>query len=148
MDILAAENAIVARIDDQIRSSTTTDFQAPKVKSFPDNPVTHFENINKTGEILVRLDSVSANTPEPNRTSTITQELTVNWSIYVLHRNLKAHQGVYAYIEAVKSALTGWTITDLDDATPMWMIDTNFVEEQGGVWIYEMSFQYTYEESE
>lgn len=148
MDLLAAENAIVTRLDNQVKSSLKSDFGAPKIQSFPQNPTDHFESISPVGEILVRFESMSAEAPEPNRVGTIVQDILINWSIWIISPNLITHTGVYTYIDKVKDALTGWTITDWYDSSPMYLQNTNFIQEEGGFWYYEMLFQHQLAESE
>lgn len=148
MDLLTAENAIVTRLEDQIKATLTTDFDSPLIQSFPKNPTEHFESIGPNGEILVRFDSQSPEPPEPNREKVIVQNGPINWAIWIIKQDLTNHGGIYDTIDKIKDALIGWTITDWDDSSPMYLTNVQFIEEKGGFWFYEMMFQHIIEESE
>lgn len=148
MNLLTAENAIVTRLEAQIKSTDTSDLTAPKIQSFPQEPEIHFENINAQGEILVRLEFGDGSIPIANRESVINQDINVNWGIYIVHPQLVTHTGIYNWIEKIKDALTGWAVTEWADSTPLYMTNFSFIEESGGIWMYQMIFQHTLEESE
>lgn len=148
MNLLEAENAIVTRLETQIKASLSSDFDAPKIQSFPQDPLSHFESISPNGEILVIFESLNPELPEPNREGVIVQQIAINWNVWIVHPNLTSHTGVYSLMEDVKDALTGWTVTDWDDSTPMYMTNADFIDEQGGNWYYGMTFQHILEESE
>ena len=148
MDILTAENAIVTRLEDQIKSTLTSDLSAPKFESFPQDPETYLENINPQGAILVRLENGDATVPIPNRESVVVQDISTNWGIYIVHPQLVTHTGVYEWMRKIKDALTGWAITELPESTPLYMTQFGFVEESGGIWMYQMIFRQGLEESE
>lgn len=150
MNLLTAENAIIARLEDQIKATSTTDFDAPVVQAFPQDPTVHFENTHPNGEILVRFDGFIPDLPEPNRESVIVQNIPINWAIWIVMPNLIEHDGIYNWINKVKNALTGWyyTATTLKDWGPFYCTNCQFVEEKGGLWVYEMAFQQVLEESE
>lgn len=148
MDILTAENAILSRLEDQIKSTLTSDFESPKFSSFPQDPTTYFENLSSQGEILVRFGGSTPSIPVPNRESIITQDLPIDWAIWIISPNLITHTGVYNWIEKVKEALTGWAVTEWADSTPMYCTNIQFIDEDGGIWFYEMTFQHVLKESE
>jgi len=155
MNLLEAENAIKTRLEAQIKATATTDFDAPIVDSFPKDPVQHFENINPQGEILVIFAGAVPTIPEPNREGVVVQDVAIDWVVSVVMPNLTSHTGIYNWIEKVKDALTGWHIgddtdagTEWDNSGPMYCTNIQFIEEQGGIWYYEMTFQHILEESE
>ena len=154
MDLQLAEKAIVARLKSQIEAESETDFNAPAIQSFPENPLQHFESINPKGEILVAFGGADLTDPEPNRGKVVTQEITISWSIWVIHKNLVQHDGVYSIITAVKDALTNWTLTytdqgdttTWDDSSPFWLSSVDFLDQQSGNWFYELVFKQILEE--
>ena len=148
MDLLAAETAIIERLKTQIVSGLSSNLSAPRVDSFPQDPRQHFENLSPTGEILVRFNDALGSDPDPNRNSVIVQNFIPNWSIWIVMPNLVTHTGIYNWIEKVKDALTGWTITGWDDSTPLYCNNIGFIDEKGGNWFYEMNFTCETEESE
>jgi hypothetical protein len=148
MNILTAENAIITRLQDQIKSTLTSDFDAPLIQSFPKDPNIHFESINPQGEILVRFDSSNPDLPIANRESVIVQDMPINWGVWIVTNNLVEHTGAYEWISAVKDALTGWAVSDWADSTPLYCTNIQLIEESGGIWFYEMMFQHFLEESE
>lgn len=158
MNLLTAQNAIIARLKDQIKAEDSTDFQAPKIDSFPRDPTQYFDSIHSNGEILIRFERFVSEQPEPNRSNYIVQNLSIEWSIWIVSRDLinptNKTKGAYYYIDKVKDALSGWTIsltegsttTTWNDSTPIYFTNGEFVEESEGVWFYALTIEHVLEE--
>lgn len=137
MDLQAAEDAIIAAIRDTGAMATP----------FPENPEayvpTHAELMH-----LVRFDSDTFAEPVPNRKRVITQETRGEWIVVTVFRQLRDHKGIYAHLEALREALTGYTLTDVAQATVLYPVRRNFLMEKSGQWFYQSVFAMSRPESE
>jgi len=138
MDILAAEQDLEAKLG--------ADITTLKIDSFPDD-IDLYKLTHPKGAILIRYNSSSYSTPEPNSTKVVDQIRTLEWIITILYRNLMGHtkqsSGIYTYIENVRDSLTGYTINALVEAGIMIPIKDEFVNHEGGIWQYDYYFQHT-----
>lgn len=64
--------------------------------------------------------------------------------VTLLVRNLNAHQGAYALIDAIAMALMGWT-PPIQGSGQNWcglrVVSDQYVNEDNGVWQYDMMFE-------
>lgn len=137
MNLLTAEADIVSHLDSDISSA--------KVQSFPRDPTQAYRLLHHTNAILVRYNRSIYSDPTPNRKKGVSQQRTLEWIITVVHKNLVEHDGVYAKLEEVRESLTGYTVNSIDYSTVLRPISDGFVSEDGGVWVYEMTFQHDIE---
>lgn len=142
MNIKTVENDIIAKLQ--------ADIENVEVRSFPDSPdeyiLTHLG-----GALLVRYDGSEYVEPEPNNQKFLTQSRLFRWIITVMQKNLSfknGHHGIYDLIEAIRSSLSGYTITSLSDASVMWPREDRFVSENQGQWVYQTTFVFSNPEHE
>ena len=137
-------------VEDDIIAKLKADITTVEVVPWPDNPA-DFKNLHPTGAILVRYDGSGYITPIPNSSKIIVHDRSSNWGISIIQENLretKGHQGVYTLLESIRSALTGYTITGLDDASVMYPTSDGFTREVAGTWLYKIVFTFTFPEAE
>jgi len=148
MNLLTAEQDIIARLTTVFKDIDTPKNRShPKIESFPRDPAQFYEALRPEGAILVRYESSIYEPPEPNRNKTIVQDRTASWIISIVHRGLIDHDGVYAKMANVRTALTGYSLSDYAESTVLYPVSDRFVEEVGGVWHYEIVFQHTIPET-
>lgn len=149
MNILTVENDIILHLQADITAAGV------KILSFPDNPTDFLKKFVKT-TILVRYNGDAFDDPEANRNKKINQNRVVEWVVNVLARGLVGHTGAYTFIQQVRQSLTEYTVgTETGGATAtallwssmMWPVTTKFLDEENGVWIYEMTFRHEIEET-
>ena len=136
MDIEATEDAIVERLKEQMPEL--------EVKPFPDDPA-NYQLIHPLGALLVRF--LGESLTEPRASGTISQTEKMEFETVVVSRNLRTHQGVYAYIGQVKAALTGKFDLSLPRA---YLVGVRFLSVSNGVWQYSVicAFNSIHEEEE
>lgn len=140
MDFLTLEAELVAELKDKLGALV-------HVQSWPDNPEA-FEFTQPNGAVLVRFNSDTYSAPVPNRAGKIIQDRTAEWSIVALHRNLTRHEGVYTLLEAIRTAITGFTFPSAPDSTVLFPIKGGFIGRAPGKWIYQLVFGQTMPEVE
>lgn len=132
MDLLEPEKELVARLKDRLGVRIA-------VEAFPDSPeVYDFKAAD--GAVLVRYQASTYTTPVANRSGTITQDRTGQWLFSILHRNLREHGGVYAILETVRKALTGYSLVCNPESTILYPIRDSFRSREPQKWIYEIVF--------
>ena len=150
MNILTAENDIVLHLKADITTAGV------KIQSFPDNPADYLKRFAAVAAILARFNGDAFDDPEPNRNKKINQKRIVEWIFNVLSRGFKDHTGAYTLIQQVRQSLTEYTVgTETGGATAtallwssmMWPVTTRFLDEENGIWIYEMTFRHEIEET-
>ena len=136
-DIATVEAAIVARLRQQITSV--------EVAHFPDRPEA-YRLTNRVGAALVRYEGGEYG-PLIDA-GAIVQERTFRFAAIIMMRDLGwgmgsaadgPTPGAYAVLEAVRIALTGYSIPG---CTRIYPLRENFVgrDRQGGVWTYRLLF--------
>lgn len=136
-DIATVEAAIVARLRQQITSV--------EVAHFPDRPEA-YRLTNRIGAALVRYEGGEYG-PLID-TAAIVQERTFRFAAIIMMRDLGwgmgsaadgPTPGAYAILEAVRIALTGYSIPG---CTRIYPLRESFVgrDRQGGVWTYRLLF--------
>jgi len=144
MNLTTVENAIITQL-----GTVITDM---KIAAWPAD-VRDYLLSHPNGAILVHYLGSTYAEPEPNNQPKIVHDRLSEWSIYISKKVLKQidlnpHQDVYTSIENVRTALTGYTIATLSDASVMWPTRDRLVYEEKGFWIYEMIFVFSYPEAE
>lgn len=127
MNILDTEEKIIDRLKEKI-----TDL---RVEGYPDDPGTYSLK-HPNGAILVRYQDSTYTEPE---SFTVSQKQNAAFDITIITKNLRTNTGAYAYLEAVKSALTGYRIPDLARLYPT---RDGFILHDRGVWYYGITFAF------
>lgn len=124
--IQTVENAIVDRLKANISDL--------KIEGFPEKP-SEYRLMHSKGAILVHYQGSKYSSLKS--TDPVVQERTLTFGITVVVRRLRKQSGAYAYIEAVRQALTGYKIPG---CTKMYPTSEEFISEHGGIWQYGLSF--------
>lgn len=126
MTIAEIERGIIERL-----KSRLTDIQ---VLAFPEKPA-EFNLTHPKGAVLV---SYAGSTfSEPVATDLVLQDRKVEFSIFLLFRSLRGHDGAYRYLDSIRLILTGFRIPP---AGKIYMVKEEFLGENAGVWSYGMTF--------
>jgi len=126
MTILEIEQAIINRLKEKI--------QGIEIDSFPEKP-DEYNLLHPKGALLVRY--VGSNYAEPFATDVIAQDRKVNFEVNVVMRHLTSHEGIYAYLDAVRIALTGFKPPH---CSKMYPVREEFITEKAGIWHYAITF--------
>ncbi len=126
MTILEIEKAIISRLKNKI--------QGLEISSFPEKPA-EYRLLHAKGAILVRYAGCSYT--EPLATDFIVQDRKINFEVNVVMRHLTSHEGVYAYLDAVRIALTGFKPPNCGKMYP---VKEEFLTEEAGIWHYVITF--------
>jgi len=129
MTILEIESAIINRLKEKI--------QGLEIDSFPEKPA-EFRLKHPKGALLVRY--AGANYTEPFATGQVVQDRKINFEVNIVMRHLTSHKGVYAYLDAVRIALTGFKPPNCGKAYP---VKEEFITEDAGIWHYGITFSMT-----
>lgn len=133
MDIEAAEIALIERI------KTVT---GARVEAFPEDP-SLYVTLQPELVHLVRFEGVAFNDPTPNNAARIVQDVRIEFVVVSAYRHLKAHGGIYAHLEALRQALTGYTLPDIVQASALWPVRQSILKEEKGLWWYQSIFAMT-----
>jgi len=104
------------------------------VSHYPDNPDA-YQWLHKTGEVLVRYDG--SNYANPQSDNATAQAQTVMVETEIVTRNLKSGMGAYAYMDLVRTTLTGYQMSGHSKFYP---IREGFINEIGGIWRHYVRF--------
>jgi Gp37 protein. len=129
MTILEIESAIINRLKEKI--------QGLEIGSFPEKPA-DYRLRHPNGALLVRYAGCTYN--ETLATDYIIQDRKISFEVNVLVRHLTSHKGVYAYLDAVRIALTGFKPPNCGKAYP---VKEEFITEDAGIWHYGITFSMT-----
>ena len=129
MNINLIENAII----EKLKSS----FPEILVQGFPDKP-SEFILIHSIGALLVHYQG--SNYTNSDALAFISQENKKEFSITIVTRNLRSHNGAYEYLDKVKSVLTGFQI---EGCTQLMPSKDFFISENAGIWQYGINFTLT-----
>lgn len=134
MDILTVEDAIVAKLSEEIKDI--------KIDAFPDDP-DNYVKTNKKGAILVQY--VGSGYTEPDFPDNIIQFRNPEVMIAVSRRSRRGHQGVYEYLERVRKILTGYQISGCEKMYPR---RDRFLSKDGEMWTYGIIFTLSFKATE
>jgi len=140
LDIATLETAIVRQLQSQINMI--------EIAHYPDRPEA-YRLTHRIGAALVRYDG--AKYGRQMDIGAVVQTRTLRFAIRLLVRDLGwnyggeadgTSPGAYALLEAIRTALTGFTQAGCTETHP---VEEKFVERdrQGGVWIYEAVYEFT-----
>jgi len=129
MTIKAIENQIIERLKAKI--------QELHIEGFPEKPA-EFKLIHPKGAILVHYQGSSYS--EPKSLGCIFQTRKLEFSLTIVMRNLRSHEGAYDYIDKVRDILTGFKP---ENCEKMYPIKEDFLAEDNGIWQYGINFAMT-----
>ena len=129
MNIREIENAIIERLKGGI--------QDLHVEGFPEKPA-EFKLIHPKGAVLVHYQG--SNYSEPKSLGCIYQERKLEFSITVIIKHLRSHDGAYDYLDIVRQALTGFKP---ENCSKMYPLKEYFLAEDNGIWQYSINFAMT-----
>ena len=140
-------------IEDFIVSTLTavTALSAVNVQAWPDDTRDYLDKFTAPkGALLVqyRGSEYNPDPPEPNNKSKLFQIRDMRWVVAILMRNAYSHDasnsftgGIYGLIDEVKKALTGKTVTNLNDLTIIYPRSDYFVDRVNqNIYIHEIEF--------
>ena len=126
MNIYSIENEIIEQLQDNI-----TDL---KTEAYPEKP-SEYRLIHPKGAILVHFKGSHYDKPEEG--NLIQQIISLNFSLTLMIKGLRDKNGAYTYISEIISVLTGFIPTNCGKMYP---VNTDFLQEDGGVWKYSLNF--------
>lgn len=129
MHIAEVENLIIEKIKENIPEL--------HVEGFPDKP-SEFRLTHPKGAILVHYQG--GNYSEPKSLGYIVQDKKLEFSVTVVTRNLRTHEGAYSYLDRVREILTGYRPKNCSKMQPS---KENFLIETAGIWQYSINFTLT-----
>ena len=129
MSINEIENQIIERIKNQI--------QDLHIQGFPEKP-SEFRLTHPKGAILVHYQG--GNYSESKSLGYMVQDKKLEFSITVVTKNLRSHEGSYFYLDKVRQILTGYKP---DNCSKMQPIKEDFLSEDNGIWQYSINFSLT-----
>lgn len=136
MTILETETAIIEKLRESIIDLL--------VEGYPDIPDTYTLKHPK-GAVLVNYQGSSFADPKP--AGIVLQMRRVEIDTTIIVKNLRNHDGAYAYVDAVRETLTGW----IEGIGRIYPTREGFISvKPGGIWQYGVSFAFnaTWEEAE
>lgn len=131
--------------------SAVTALASVKVQPWPDDTRDYLTKFTAPkGALLVqyRGSEYNPDPPEPNNKSKLFQMRDMRWVVAILMRNAYSHDasssftgGIYGLIDEVKKALTGKTVTNLNDLTIIYPRSDYFVDRVNqDIYIHEIEF--------
>jgi phage gp37-like protein len=120
--ITEIEDALIARLKSKVPQL--------QVDSFPDKP-SEFRLLHPKGAILVRYQGSKYS--EPQTMGAVVQGRAVEFDIILVMRNLRDHAGIYAHLDAVRLALTGYRVPGCEK---FYLTREEFIDETDGIWQY------------
>jgi len=129
MPIKEIENQIIERIKSRI--------QDLHIEGFPEKP-SEFRLTHPKGAILVHYQG--GNYSESKSLGYMVQDKKLEFSITVITKNLRSHEGSYFYLDKVRQILTGYRP---DNCSKMQPIKEDFISEDNGIWQYSINFSLT-----
>jgi len=124
-------------IENEIILKLKEEFPEVLVQGFPDKPA-EFILLHSIGAILVHYQG--SNYSNSNALAFVTQENKKEFSITIVTRNLRTHNGAYEFLDKVKHTLTGYKI---NGCSPLIPIKDFFISENAGIWQYGINFSTT-----
>ena len=129
MTIIEIENQIIDQIKSQINDL--------HIQGFPEKP-SEFRLTHPKGAILVHYQG--GNYSESKSLGYMVQDKKLEFSVTVVTKNLRSHEGSYFYLDKVRQILTGYRP---DNCSKMQPIKEDFLSEDNGIWQYSINFSLT-----
>jgi len=129
MTINEIENQIIERINSKINDL--------HIQGFPEKP-SEFRLTHPKGAILVHYQG--GNYSESKSLGYMVQDKKLEFSVTVVTKNLRSHEGSYFYLDKVRQILTGYRP---DNCSKMQPIKEDFLSEDNGIWQYSINFSLT-----
>ena len=127
----------IAEVENQIIQKIRENIPELHVEGFPDKP-SEFRLTHPNGAILVHYQG--GNYSEPKSLGYIIQDKKLEFSVSVVTRNLRSHEGAYFYIDKIREILTGYRP---DNCSKMQPNKEAFLSEDTGIWQYTINFLLT-----
>ena len=129
MTINEIENEIIERIKSKIADL--------HIEGFPEKP-SEFRLTHPTGAILVHYQGGSYS--DSKSVGCIYQDKKLEFSITLVTRNLRNHNGSYFYLDKIRQILTGFRPLVCSKMQP---VKEDFISENNGIWQYSINFSLT-----
>ncbi|KKP40307.1 MAG: hypothetical protein UR30_C0005G0088 [Candidatus Peregrinibacteria bacterium GW2011_GWC2_33_13] len=129
MTINEIENQIIERIKSQI--------QDLHIEGFPEKP-SEFKLTHAKGAILIHYQG--GNYSESKSLGYIIQDKKLEFSVTIVTKNLRSHEGSYFYLDKVRQILTGYRPANCSKMQP---VKEEFISENNGIWQYSINFSLT-----
>lgn len=108
------------------------------VEYFPEQPLNYRLN-HPVGAVLVSYAKSNFATNEAVDSTWMAREMTI--PLTLMFRQLNGKKGVIAYLDHVRSTLTGWTPPHCDNALKP--VSEQFLAQNAGIWQYALDFTTT-----
>ena len=126
MTINTTENSITEILKEQLPEL--------HVQGFPEKP-SEFRLLHPKGAILVHYQG--GNYSETKSLGCICQDKKLEFSITIVMKHLRSHEGAYEYLDKVRQILTGYKP---ENCTKMYPTKEEFISEDSGLWQYSINF--------
>jgi hypothetical protein len=126
MNINDIENSIIERLRSKISDL--------HIEGFPEKPA-EFRLIHPKGAILVHYQG--GNYSESKSIDCIYQDKKLEFSITIVMKHLRTHEGAYEYLDIVRQILTGFKPENCSKMIPT---KEEFIGEDNGIWQYSINF--------
>ncbi|HSA05726.1 MAG TPA: Gp37 family protein [Candidatus Gastranaerophilales bacterium] len=124
-------------IENQIIQKIKENIPELHIEGFPEKP-SEFRLTHSKGAILVHYQG--GNYSESKSIGYIVQDKKLEFSVTVVTRNLRSHEGSYFYLDKVRNILTGYRP---DNCSKMQSTKEEFISEDNGIWQYSINFSLT-----
>lgn len=128
---------MIKQIENQIIDRLKANIQELHIEGFPEKPA-EFKLIHPKGAILIHYQGSSYS--EPKSLGCVYQQRKLEFSITVVMRNLRTHEGAYDYTDKVREILTGFKP---ENCEKMYPVKEDFMSEDNGIWQYGINFATT-----
>lgn len=126
MSINNIENSIIERLKNK--------FPELHVEGFPEKPA-EFRLIHPKGAVLIHYQG--GNYSDQKALAVIVQDKKLEFSITIVMKHLRTHEGAYEYLEKVRDLLTGFKP---ENCSKMFPTKEEFIGEDNGIWQYSINF--------
>lgn len=126
MSISTVENQIIERLKSKIPEL--------HIEGFPEKPA-EFRLVHPKGAILVHYQG--GNYSEQKALAVIVQDKKLEFSITIVIKHLRTHEGAYGYLDRVRNILTGFKPEGGNKMIP---VKDEFIGEDNGIWQYSINF--------
>lgn len=124
----------IKEIENQIIERLKANIQDLHIEGFPEKPA-EFRLVHPKGAILVHYQG--GNYSETKSLGCIYQDKKLEFSITIVMRHLRTHEGAYEYLDKVRGILTGYKP---ENCSKMYPTKEDFLSEDNGLWQYSINF--------